>query len=179
MVKKKKSAEDTFRQSMFFEDNLNGEDLSIDTYEALRFKRDLDKDLNDVVVGYQQTAMTMARAELRLDLLKIDFDAFRGELDEYARSMEIIARPTDSKVKAYIDRHEECVKRRKALARVKEKYTMLKHFNRAFAIKAELIRTRAANIRRELDDLGLAPPSVRKKKKKAKKNKTKTKKKKD
>jgi len=148
------------RKLLIFEDELEGEPILIDMLKDLEFKDDFDSECDDVIKGFILSGKLESSAEERFELYRISIDEFRAELDDQCRETEIVSRPTDSKVKAWIDRNEEYVKRRKRLVKLKKQVSVLRHYNRAFVMKAELLRTKAANRRLEYNDLGMSVPTV-------------------
>ena len=145
---------------MTFEDELAGEDILWNMLKDLEFGDNIEVDMQDVVKAFMLSGVLEAHADERYEKKRIELDEFRGELDEQAREFEVVQRPTDSKVKSWIDRNEEYVKRRKTLAKLARKLKILRHLNRAFQIKADLLRTKAANQRLQYNDLGMSPQTV-------------------
>lgn len=156
-MSKKSKSEETIRRLLRIEDNLAGIQFAMDAYDNLRLKDNIELEMDEVLHGYQMTGVLEAHAEERFEVRKVELDAFCGELDEYAREMEVMSRPTDQKVKAYIQREEKVIEKKKNIAEVKRKWNVLKHLNKAFYMKYELIRTKSANTRKETGDLGTAP----------------------
>ena len=146
---------------MTFKDEIAGDKICWNMLQDLEFSDDVDSQMQDVVQGFMLSGSLEARAEERYECQRIELDEFRGELDERAR--DDLDKITDSSVKSWIERNQEYVKRRKKLARYGRQVKLLKHMNRAFQIKAELIRTKAANLRQQYNDLGMSPPTVSKK----------------
>ena len=141
-----------------FKDELRGESLVIDMYESLAFKGDNpEEQFNDALIGYQVSGNLEAIACCRYEKMEVDTKAYYAQMDEYCREMDVIDKPTDSRVKAYIQRDEKYIKRKKAVAKAKERWTMLRHYNQAFRMKIDLLRTKAANMRAEV---GLSTPDT-------------------
>lgn len=159
MVKKSK-----IKRLLTFKDEIAGEKICWDILQDLEFSDDIDGQMEDVVQGFMLSGSLEASADERHERYRIELDEFKGELDERAR--EELDKITDSSVRAWIERNREYVKRRKRLARYNRQTKLLKHVNRAFQIKAELIRTKAANLRQQYNDLGMNPPTVGKKRRK-------------
>jgi len=154
---KKSDGEDVVRRLLRVEDNLAGTRFAIDAYDNLRLKNDIEVEMDDVLHGFQMTGVLEAHAEERYENSRIELDEFWGQLEEHAREMEVMSRPTDQKVKAYIQRDAEYISRKKRLSEIKRRWHVLKHLNKAFYMKYELIRTKSANVRKETGDLGTAP----------------------
>lgn len=152
------------RRLLTFKDEIAGQKICWDIMSDLEFTDDVDSQMQDVVEGFMLSGALEARAEERYERLKIEIDEFRGYLSEQA--VEDLVKVTDSSVKNWIERNQEYVKRRKKLARYGRQVKVLKHLNRAFQIKSELIRTKAANLRQQYNDLGMSPPTVGKKRRK-------------
>lgn len=171
MPKKKKEAdgENVVRRLLRVEDDLAGTRFAIDAYNNLKLKNDLETEYDDVLHGYQMTGVLEAHAEERYDNTRVELDEFWGQLEDYAREMEVMSRPTDQKVKAYIQRDENYVSRKKRLNEIKRRWNVLKHLNKAFYMKYELIRTKSANQRKEMGDLGAAPDNTKRYPRKEKK----------
>jgi hypothetical protein len=133
---------------------VDGQQVVIDMYQSLQFTHQLDVEMEDSVLGYMVSGMLSAQAERQADDAKTELDEMRGSLDEYAREMEVLNRPTDEKVKAWVYRHPDYIAKRKEHSRLKETAGILKFFNRAFEMKVDLIPTRAgrAKRRQELED---------------------------
>lgn len=159
MVKQSK-----IRKLLTFEDQIAGEKICWNILEDLEFSDDVDSQMQDVVQGFMLSGALEASAEERYEQKRIELDEFKGYLDEQAR--DDLDKVTDSSVKAWVERNREFVKRRKKLARYARQVKLLKHINRAFQIKAELIRTKAATLRQQYNDLGMSPPTVGKKRRK-------------
>lgn len=135
---------------LMFSDELGGERLVIDMYESLRLKGDNpEEQFNDALIGYQVSGNLEAIAACRFEKMEVDLKALYAQMDEHAREMDVIDRPTDAKVRAFIQRDERYIKKKKALAKAKEKWTMLRHYNWAFKMKIDLLRTKAASMRAE------------------------------
>lgn len=143
-----------------FEDNLAGIQFSIDAYNDLKLTDDIDEQMDDTLHGYTATGVLEAHAQERYSVSKVELDEFHGELDEHAREIEIMSRPTDARVKAWIDRNDEYVRRKKRLIELERKWNVLKHLNRAFYMRYELLRTKSANLRKEIGDLSAAPTRI-------------------
>jgi hypothetical protein len=153
--------DDLLRRLLRVEANLEGTQLAIDAYRELQLKDDIETEMDDVLRGYQFTGVLEAHAAEQYENKETELDEFWGDQDEYAREMEVMPKATDARVKAYIYRNPEYVRRKKNLALIKRKWNVLKHLNRAFYMKYELIRTKSANVRREQGDLGAAPKKTR------------------
>jgi hypothetical protein len=153
------------RRLLTFKDDLGGEKIAFDILSDLQFTDDIPTQMNDTLVGYMLSGKLAAMAEERFENEKIKHNSFRGDLDSRARD-NIPDKVTESSVRAYIESNEEYAMRAKKVIRMKRQYEILRTLNRAFAIKAELLRSRAADVRKEYDDLGMSPPSVRRKRKK-------------
>lgn len=154
-----------------FVDEINGEEIAINMFKELQLNDEIDKDIRDVVIFFATCGAMTAFSEERYERQKIELDNYRGILDEEAREMDVISRPTEQKIKSWIDRHPEYVKKRRLLLRYKRQYELLKTYTKAFEKKAEMIRTKAATQRLEYNDLGMSGPTVKRKKKKSKEKK--------
>ena len=142
---------------MRIDDDLMGQRFAIDAYNDLKLNEDIEAQMDDVLRGYQMTGVLEAYAGERHGVCKVELDGFYGELDEHAREQEVMSRPTDARVKAWINREEEYIRRKKRLIELERKYNVLKHLNRAYYMMYELIRTKSANQRRESSSLGETP----------------------
>ncbi|HEC72372.1 MAG: hypothetical protein ACTSW7_01315 [Candidatus Thorarchaeota archaeon] len=145
------------RRLLQIEDDLMGQRFAIDAYNDLKLNEDIESQMDDVLRGYQMTGVLEAHAGERCGVRKVELDEFYGELDEHAREAEVMSRPTDARVKAWINREEEYVKRKKRLLELERKHNVLKHLNRTYYMMYELIRTKSANLRRESSNLGETP----------------------
>jgi len=163
---RKESKKKILKTLLNIEDELAGIKFAINAYKDLQLNDNIDNQMNDVLLGFQMTGVLEAHAEERYENRRVELDEFRGELDEYARDTEVMSRPTDSRVKSYVDRHPEYITRKSSLNEIKRKWSILKHLNKAFYMKYELLRTKAANIRKEVGDLSNAPDTSKRKTKK-------------
>lgn len=153
----KQDVEKIVRRILQFEDFLIGQQIAVDMYDNLKLNEDIESQMDDVLHGYQFTGNLEAHAGERHGICKVELDQFQGELDEYAREQEIMSRPTDTRVKNWINREEEFVRRKKKLLEFERLHNMLKHMNKAFYMQYELIRTKSANLRKESGSLGESP----------------------
>ena len=156
------------KKFLTFRDTLQGEKICWEILEDLKFSDDVESQMDDVVRGFMMSGSLEAHAEERVDLKRIELDELRGELVVRAEE-DIVERATEMRVKSWIDRDEQYNRKRTQVARYARQAKILKHLNKAFQIKAELIRTKAANLRQQYNDLGMSPPTVAKPKKKRRK----------
>lgn len=131
-----------------------GHELVIDMYKSLQFAIDMDQCEQEALLGYMASGRLEADAFEELEDAEIELKELRGNLDEYAREMEVLNRPTDSKVKAWIDRNEAYIAKAKAVASLRKHHKILAHFNKAYEKKLEVLPSRSARSR----DKSEAPP---------------------
>lgn len=167
-----KDPDEIVRRLLRVEDNLLGQQFAIDAYNDLKLEEDIETQMDDVLRGFQLTGVLEAHAGERYGISKVELDEFQGELDEYAREQEVMSRPTDARVKNWVNRNEEFVKRRKRLLELERKHNILKHLNRAYYMMFELIRTKSANLRKEAGSLGETPERTKRFPRPKKKRKT-------
>ena len=150
-----------------FKDILDSEEIVFNMYEDLRFIEDLESMIEPTLMGYMLSGKFAAYAEERYENKKIELTEFHGQLDEHYRDLSSAdsGRVTESALRSKIESNPEYITRAKRLTKFKRQCDVLKYFNKAFQMKAELLRTKAADRRRELDDLGMSPPTVSKKRK--------------
>jgi len=167
MPKKK----DKIRELLYLRDFLLGEKVALDVWEDLKITEDPELQMQDCLYNYQLTGMLEAAAEAKVDIQKVDLDNMFAELDDYARNMEVMARPTDAKVKCWIQRDKKYIEKRKEIIDAKMKYLFWKHINRALVMKADFIRSKVASRRAELVMPAASVETIQRKKKKKKKKK--------
>lgn len=173
LKKKNKEELQVIRRLLRVDDSLAGIEFSIDAYNDLKLTHDIELEMDNILQAYQFTAVLEAHAEERYDNKKVELEEYWGELEEHCRSYELVERATDQKVKAWIARNPDYVKRKKKLLELKRRWGVLKFLVKSFYMKYELIRTKSANTRKEYGDLSAAPtvvkrfprPKTRKKKK--------------
>jgi len=152
----KNSTENFIENFLTFKDVLGGEEILINILNDLKFTDDIETQMNDVVTGFMLSGKLESLAEERFELTKIRLDELESNLDEKAREYDVVGRATDAKVRAYIERDESYIKLRKKLIHYRRQWNILKHYNKSFAMKADILRTKAANRRKEYDDVGLS-----------------------
>ena len=156
-MKKHTTPQDNFIEKFLtFKDELGGEEILINILNDLRFTDDIETQMNDVVTGFMLSGKLESLAEERFEITKVQLDELESQLDEKAREYDIVGRATDTKVRAYIERDENYIKLRKKLIRYRRQWNILRHYNKAFAMKADILRTKSANRRKEYDDVGLS-----------------------
>jgi len=135
------------RELLQYTGERGGQALVIDMYQSLKYALDLDQSEEETLLGYMASGRLEADAFEDLEDAEIELKELRGNLDEYAREMEVLNRPTDSKVKAWIDRNEAYIAKAKAVASLRKHHKILWHFNRAYEKKLDALPSRSARSR--------------------------------
>jgi len=158
------------RELLLIKDHLLGEKIVLDVWDDLKLNEDEPEVMmQDCLFGHQLSGHLEAVAEARYELGKVELDHVYAEMDNFAREMEVMARPTDAKVKAWILREGKYITKRKELIELKMKYQFLKVLSKSFVMKADFIRTKVASRRAELAMPATSVETVKRKKKKKKK----------
>ena len=128
----------------------DGEELSLDARKLLRYTEDIDADIKNVLINMQLVGSLYAEAEKDQAFLRIKLDAKRGELDEHGRDVEIVGRPTDERVKNWVNRHPDYVKLRRQYSKAVKQTKRIEILYKALEQKARLLQTKSANRRAEI-----------------------------
>lgn len=146
---------------MRIECEYDGRPVKIDCSKLLTFRGELDDDRERCIKWHQRVGALMAEAIRRRDFLKAELDSLKGELDEHARKFEVLSRPTDEKVKNWVNRNPDYVNKRKMLAEQEAKVGKLNALHWSINKKIDMLVEKGADRRIEVQyGVGIAklPP---------------------
>lgn len=132
-------------------DNLRGEEINIDLLDGLLASEDLDSEVDIVSVGYMLMSSLAAEAEERFENQKLAIDHRRAVLNEKAHDGVITARVTDAKVNAFIDRDIKVIKMERKKNEYRKQMKIYDKAARAYDIKHDMIQTKSANRRKQME----------------------------
>jgi hypothetical protein len=128
--------------------DLDGQKVNLDLLDDLLTSSDIDSEIDKCSVMFMLMSSMEAHAEERYENEKINRDKIFGELDSKARDGDLLGRPTDAKVKAWIEGN---VNFRNVGRRVNKFKRQMKKFRGAalaIEMKSRMLQTKSANIRK-------------------------------
>jgi len=146
-MKKDNLSKERIKKLLSIEDEMGGEEYIIDSYKKLKYGNDVIRDLEKVTIAYAVSSRLEAEAEYRVEVKKAELSEFFADLEEEAREYEQIIKPTDQRVKAYIERNPEYRRKKAKLAEFNRRLNVYKGYRMALKIKSDMLRTKAASVR--------------------------------
>jgi len=134
-----------FSKVMDLTEEIDGNKIRIKLSEDLIVGDDVDYEIDHAALRYQFIASLAEDARLDLGFANIDYKIYKAERDAYYR--DEMVKPTNEKVTGAIHREPEYLKRKKNLVVLEQRTRKLESAKEAFKMKADLIRSKGANIR--------------------------------
>jgi hypothetical protein len=128
-------------------DVLGGKKIVVRLLDDLLVSQDIDSELEKLPVLYMFISTLTIQARERLDMWNNKLKAYEAELDERARDGEIMSRPTEAKIRAWIARDPEYQIMMKKQKKYYSAYKFYESALRAFELKSRMLQTRSANTR--------------------------------
>lgn len=142
---------DNLSHFLRIQDILGKKKVDLNLLEDLLISQDLDGEMNKIAVFYMFLSSLAASAAQRLENHKEKIKKYRAHLDDMAREGEILQRVTEAKVVAYIEKDPEMQAMRKTLNKYQHRLYVFESAVKAADIKARMLQTKSANVRRLMD----------------------------
>ncbi len=146
-MKKDTLSKERIKKLLSIEDEMSGEQYVVDVYRQLKYGNNEIRDLEKATMAYAVAARLEAEAEYRVEVKKAELSEYFADMEEEAREYEQIIKPTDQRVRAYIERLPEYRRRRAKLAEFNRRLNVYKGYKMAIKMKSDSLRTKAASIR--------------------------------
>ena len=125
-----------------------GEDIELDLASSLRIGDDVDEEIDSAAADLQFINALLAHAMEEHEAAKDEMVVWEAERDEAAR--EELSRPTEMKVHTEIRRNPKWLKKKNSLRKKHRLVNLLKGAAEAYKVKADMVRTKASNLRKEV-----------------------------
>lgn len=172
---RKSLSADLLKKFLHIEDSeLDGQKVDLHLLDDLLTSSDIDSEIDKISVFFMLMSSMEAYAEERYENEKNHSKKIYAELDSKAREGDLLGRPTDAKVKAWIEGHSIYRNVDKKINKYKRQMKLYKGAAAAFEMKSKMLQTKSANTRKILGDIP-EPQSIRASRNFNKKKKIKTK----
>jgi hypothetical protein len=153
-TKSRKSLSPELLKFLHIEDSdLDGEKVDLDLLDDLLTSKDIDSEIDKISVYFMLMSSMAAHAQQRYEDTKTQLKKIFGQLDDKARNSDLLGRPTDAKVKAWIEANPLYQKIQRRINLYERQYNIFNAAARAFEMKSRMLQTKSANTRKMLGDI--------------------------
>lgn len=132
------------------------ERVALNIKSSLTISEDLNREVDEAAATAAYWAVMAGRADAKLARLQFAFDMWRAEIEkELFQEREVAGlKPfTQGQLETHIKTHIEFRKLMVKILKLKQDVGDLKSLARAFEYKKDMIQTKSANLRREMEQL--------------------------
>jgi hypothetical protein len=132
---------------------LDGQKVNLDLLDDLLTSSDIDSEIDKCSVLFMLMSSMAAHSEERHENEKTNLKKIFAQLDSKAREGDLLGRPTDAKVKAWIEGNITYRTIQKRINKYKRQTSLYEGAAKAFEMKSRMLQTKSANIRKVSGDM--------------------------
>ncbi len=153
-ISRKSLSQNLLKNFLKIEDSeLDGQKVDLHLLDDLLTSSDIDSEIDKISVFFMLMSSMESYAEERYENQKTHAKKIFAQLDTKAREGDLLGRPTDAKVKAWIEGHVQYRMCDKNINKFKRQMKLYKAAAAAFEMKSRMLQTKSANARKVLGDI--------------------------